>query len=121
MFVSKYYFITIIIYCHHQYYYYYYYYYYYFDEYYFWLSSFNILADPLYLKAHKRFLRIIKIRPTNVTGLSPLFLFAGTLLHTLEEHIGVVRCLYLSGNRLVSGGDQKRIAVWDIKVRRTSN
>ena len=63
MFVSKYYFITIIIYCHHQYYYYYYYYYYYFDEYYFWLSSFNILADPLYLKAHKRFLRIIQNSP----------------------------------------------------------
>ena len=119
MFVSKYYFITIIIYCHHQYYCYY--YYYYFDEYYFWLSSFNILADSLYLKAHKRFLRIIQNSPTNVTCLSPLFWFAGTLLYTLEEHIGVVRCLYLSGNRLVSGGDQKRIAVWDIKVRRTSN
>ncbi|CAH3046341.1 unnamed protein product [Porites lobata] len=39
----------------------------------------------------------------------------GTLLHTLEEHIGVVRCLCLLGNRLVSGGDQKRIAVWDVK------
>lgn len=39
----------------------------------------------------------------------------GVLLHTLEEHIGVVRCLCLSGNRLISGGDRKRIAVWDVK------
>ena len=61
MFVSKYYFVTIIIYCHHQYYCYY--YYYYFDEYYFWLSSFNILTDSLYLKEHKRVLRIIQNSP----------------------------------------------------------
>ncbi|XP_068687964.1 F-box/WD repeat-containing protein 7-like isoform X1 [Montipora foliosa] len=39
----------------------------------------------------------------------------GIMLHTLEEHIGVVRCLCLLGNRLISGGDRKRIAIWDVK------
>ncbi|PFX27958.1 F-box/WD repeat-containing protein 7 [Stylophora pistillata] len=45
----------------------------------------------------------------------------GILLHTLEEHIGVVRCLCLSGNRLISGGDRKRIALWDVKEGKLLN
>ena len=62
-----------------------------------------------------------KFAPPMLHAWRLFYLFAGTLLHTLEEHIGVVRCLCLLGNRLVSGGDQKRIAVWDVKVCETSN
>ena len=34
----------------------------------------------------------------------------------LEEHIGVVRCLSLGQFRLISGGDNKKLVVWDYKV-----
>ncbi|KAK3750546.1 hypothetical protein QZH41_011084, partial [Actinostola sp. cb2023] len=44
-----------------------------------------------------------------------IYHFVGRLLHTLCEHIGIVRCLYLTEDRLVSGGDRKKIVVWDIK------
>ena len=40
----------------------------------------------------------------------------GSCLHTLGEHLGLVRCLCLHGDRLVSGGDRKRINVWDVTV-----
>ena len=40
----------------------------------------------------------------------------GLCLHVLDGHIGVVRCLKLKGNILVSGGDQKRIIIWDVQV-----
>ena len=40
----------------------------------------------------------------------------GNCLHVLRGHIGVVRCLSLKGNILISGGDRKRIIVWNIKV-----
>lgn len=41
---------------------------------------------------------------------------AGLSLHILEGHIGIVRCLVLRGTRIISGGDRKRIIVWDAKV-----
>ena len=44
------------------------------------------------------------------------FAFAGVCLHVLEGHIGIVRCLQLKRWRLVSGGDRKRIIVWNVKV-----
>ena len=44
------------------------------------------------------------------------FMYEGSCLHILEGHIGVVRCLALRGDILVSGGDRKRIIVWDVKV-----
>ncbi|XP_065828528.1 F-box/WD repeat-containing protein 7-like [Oscarella lobularis] len=37
----------------------------------------------------------------------------GFCLHVLEEHIGIVRCLQLFESRLVTGGDQKKLVVWD--------
>lgn len=40
----------------------------------------------------------------------------GVCKFVLEGHIGVVRCLHLKGDRVVSGGDRKRIVVWDVKV-----
>lgn len=40
----------------------------------------------------------------------------GFCLHVLEGHIGNVRCLCLVGNRLISGGDRKRIIVWNAEV-----
>ena len=45
----------------------------------------------------------------------PVFV-AGELLHSLREHLGVVRCLHINNERLVSGGDQKKIVVWDYRV-----
>ena len=41
----------------------------------------------------------------------------GFCLHVLEEHIGIVRCLQLFESRLVTGGDQKKLVVWDTQVR----
>ena len=40
----------------------------------------------------------------------------GFCLHVLEGHIGNIRCLWLVGNRLISGGDRKRIIVWNVEV-----
>lgn len=56
---------------------------------------------------------------TTVPKYNDLLLFPpiGRLLHTLYEHIGVVRCLSLRNDMLVSGGDRKKIVVWDTKVR----
>jgi len=34
----------------------------------------------------------------------------------LSGHLGIVRCLHISDQRLVSGGDQKKIGVWDYRV-----
>ena len=34
----------------------------------------------------------------------------------LQGHLGVVRCLYIDKYKLVSGGDQKRLIVWDYRV-----
>ena len=45
--------------------------------------------------------------------------YSGQCERVLEGHIGVVRCLSLAGDRLVSGGDRKRIVVWDLKVGNT--
>ena len=42
-------------------------------------------------------------------------------LHVLEGHIGIVRCLELKRWRLVSGGDRKRIIVWNVKVNAGMN
>ena len=42
--------------------------------------------------------------------------YSGQCRRVLEGHIGVVRCLCLRGDRLVSGGDRKRIVVWDVEV-----
>lgn len=39
----------------------------------------------------------------------------GEMLHSLAEHLGVVRCLHINQERLVSGGDQKKICVWDYR------
>lgn len=43
---------------------------------------------------------------------------AGKLLHELHEHLGVVRCLHINDERLVSGGDQKKVVIWDYRVSR---
>ncbi|XP_076464176.1 uncharacterized protein LOC143296232 [Babylonia areolata] len=45
----------------------------------------------------------------------------GELLHSLREHLGVVRCLHINAHRLVSGGDQKMIVVWDYRAGRKLN
>lgn len=39
-----------------------------------------------------------------------------SMLFKLAGHLGVVRCLYLDEFKLVSGGDAKKIMVWDYKV-----
>ena len=40
----------------------------------------------------------------------------GSCLHVLQGHIGVVRCIHLMEDRLVSAGDCKRVMVWNAKV-----
>ena len=42
--------------------------------------------------------------------------FSGECVHVLLEHLGVVRCLHLHDDRLVSGGDRKKIVIWRWKV-----
>jgi len=39
----------------------------------------------------------------------------GICLHVLNKHVGVVRCLKLQRNMVISSGDQKLICVWDTK------
>ena len=42
---------------------------------------------------------------------------SGELKFNLKgDHLGVVRCLHLDKYKLVSGGDQKKICVWDYGV-----
>eukprot|EP00731_Ephydatia_muelleri_P025973 Em0018g73a len=45
-----------------------------------------------------------------------LWNYTGTCFHILMGHIGYVRCLRFRGNMLVSGGDTRRITVWDSKT-----
>lgn len=40
----------------------------------------------------------------------------GDCRYIFEGHLGVVRCLYIDDVKLISGGDQKKIIVWDYKV-----
>ncbi|XP_078726788.1 uncharacterized protein LOC144943292 isoform X2 [Lampetra fluviatilis] len=47
--------------------------------------------------------------------------FQGRCLFTLREHVGVVLCLHLLRDRLVSGGNRKKIVVWDVKNGRLLN
>ena len=42
--------------------------------------------------------------------------FRGELLFKLTGHLGVVRNLYMDEYKLVSGGDAKKIMIWDYKV-----
>ena len=52
-----------------------------------------------------------------MTGLkSGVCLFVGKSLHVLQGHLGVVRCLHINEERLVSGGDQQKVIVWDYRV-----
>lgn len=41
--------------------------------------------------------------------------FGGDLLHRLNGHLGIVRSLYIDDYKLVSGGDAKKIMIWDYK------
>ncbi len=45
-----------------------------------------------------------------------MYFTPGERLNMMQEHIGVVRCLTLHGNKLITGGDRKKIVVWDAKV-----
>ncbi|XP_062596857.1 F-box/WD repeat-containing protein 7-like [Saccostrea cucullata] len=47
--------------------------------------------------------------------------YDGNHLHTLTGHLGIVRCLYINEFRLVSGGDQKKINVWDYRSGKLLN
>ncbi len=42
--------------------------------------------------------------------------FSGKLLHQLVGHLGVVRYMFIDNFKLVTGGDAKKIMVWDYKV-----
>lgn len=40
----------------------------------------------------------------------------GDLFFKLAGHLGIVRCIYMDEHKLVTGGDAKKIMVWDYKV-----
>jgi len=40
----------------------------------------------------------------------------GHCVHVLQGHIGVVRCVHLVGDRLISAGDCKKVMIWNTKV-----
>lgn len=42
--------------------------------------------------------------------------FNGDLLYQMSGHLGIVRFIQIDEQKLVSGGDAKRILVWDYKV-----
>lgn len=42
--------------------------------------------------------------------------FMGKLLYKLNGHLGCIRSLYIDDYKLVSGGDAKKIMVWDYQV-----
>ena len=42
--------------------------------------------------------------------------FKGKLLYKLNGHLGCIRSLYIDDYKLVSGGDAKKIMVWDYRV-----
>ena len=42
--------------------------------------------------------------------------FEGKLIHLLSGHLGVVRYVFMDDNKLVTGGDAKKIIIWDYKV-----
>ena len=58
----------------------------------------------------------IHVCNAHVRVLESLSLITGKCLHNLEGHSGVVRCLHLNENTLVSGGDLRKLIVWDLKV-----
>ncbi|XP_076804174.1 uncharacterized protein LOC143448357 [Clavelina lepadiformis] len=45
----------------------------------------------------------------------------GACLHSVHEHIGVVRCIKLRRDMMISSGDQKKIIVWDVKEGKLLN
>jgi len=45
----------------------------------------------------------------------------GVCLHVLREHIGVVRCMKLRRDMLITSGDQKKIIVWDVSCGKLLN
>ena len=45
-----------------------------------------------------------------------MYKHTGICEHILDHHIGLVRCLSIHENRLISGGDRRRLNVWDINV-----
>jgi F-box and WD-40 domain protein 7 len=40
----------------------------------------------------------------------------GQLMHKLIGHLGVVRHIYIDEHKLITGGDAKRLIIWDYKV-----
>jgi F-box/WD-40 domain protein 7 len=42
--------------------------------------------------------------------------FEGKLIHEMNGHLGVVRYILMDDYKVVSGGDAKKIIVWDLKV-----
>jgi WD40 repeat protein len=47
-------------------------------------------------------------------------LHTGHLLYKLPGHLGVVRFIFMDEQKLVTGGDAKKIMVWDYKVNFSS-
>ena len=85
--------------------------------------TFPTSSTPPFLLLHQYCLQVNDRYIVSGSGYSVVRVWSqsGLLLHTLRGHMGVVRCLHLDGNRLVSGGDRKAIIVWDLAVRALLN
>lgn len=56
------------------------------------------------------------IASTGADSLVIIWNFQGDLLYKLTGHLGIVRFCYMDNYKLITGGDAKRILVWNYKV-----
>ena len=80
------------------------------------LDTFTMLKD-----GHKSDILCVETRDDYVVSAGAdsmviVWNMAGDLLHRLGGHLGNVRCIYIDEFKCVTGGDAKRIMVWDYKV-----
>lgn len=84
------------------------------------LDTFTILTD-----GHRSDILCVETRDEYVVSggadsMVIVWSMAGDLLHRLGGHLGNVRYIYIDEFRCVTGGDAKRIMVWDYKVSLSS-
>lgn len=57
------------------------------------------------------------IASTGADSLVIIWNFVGDLLYKLTGHLGIVRFCFMDEYKLITGGDAKRILVWDYRVK----
>ncbi|RMZ97509.1 F-box WD repeat-containing 7-like [Brachionus plicatilis] len=61
------------------------------------------------------------IASTGADSLVIIWNFSGDLLYKLNGHLGIVRFCYMDDYKLITGGDAKRIVIWDYKSGKLLN